>query len=97
MPEGFTKTDVERVAALACLRLSDEEKTAFAGQLAAVFRYFEQVRALDTSGVAATAHASAPEPVDRPDEPRPSLPAADVLANAPDADLGFFKVPRVLG
>jgi len=99
MPVEFTKTDVERVASLARLALSDEEKAVFGGQLAEVLRYAEQVRALDTSGVAATAHLLTLETVDRADDERSSLPQAEALANAPDAWLpaGLFKVPRVLG
>jgi aspartyl-tRNA(Asn)/glutamyl-tRNA(Gln) amidotransferase subunit C len=97
MPAGFTKTDVERMAVLAHLVLSDEETSVFGGQLAAVLRYAGQVRDLDTSGVAATAHVPAREAVDRPDQEQPSLPQAEALANAPDAGAGLFKVPRVLG
>lgn len=99
MPAEFSKTDVEHVAALARLRLSDEEKALFADQLAGILRYAEQVRELDTSGVAATAHVLDRHPADRPDRVRPSLPLADAIGNAPDAalDEGLFKVPRVIG
>jgi aspartyl-tRNA(Asn)/glutamyl-tRNA(Gln) amidotransferase subunit C len=99
MPAGFTKTDVERLANLARLGLTDEEKTLFARQLDSILQYAEQVCQLDTSGVAATSHVLERQPADRPDEVRPSLPSTQALANAPEPAVaeGLFKVPRVLG
>jgi aspartyl-tRNA(Asn)/glutamyl-tRNA(Gln) amidotransferase subunit C len=99
MSSGFTKDDVERIANLARLALTDEEKTLFADQLGRILDYAQQVRELDTSGVAATSHVLERQPADRADEVRPSLDEAQALANAPEpapAD-GLFKVPRVLG
>jgi aspartyl-tRNA(Asn)/glutamyl-tRNA(Gln) amidotransferase subunit C len=94
----LTVADVERIAALAQLELTEDEKQLFTKQLADILAYAEQVQAVDTSGVAATAHVLA-ERIEREDEPRPSLPVGDALANAPDADLdaGLFRVPRVIG
>lgn len=99
MPATFTSQDVDRIAALAQLALSDEEKELFRKQLADILAYAEQVQAVDTSGVPATAHVHAALAHERDDVPRPSLSAADALANAPDADrdAGFFRVPRVIG
>ena len=96
---SLTIADVERIAALAHLELTDEEKHLFTRQLADILNYAEQLQAIDTTGVPATAHVSAATGVERPDEPRPSLPTADALANAPDAapDAGLFRVPRVIG
>jgi aspartyl-tRNA(Asn)/glutamyl-tRNA(Gln) amidotransferase subunit C len=95
----LTIADVERIAALAQLELTDEEKETFTRQLAEILAYAEQLQAVDTSGVPATAHVHAPESVERDDEPRPSLPVGEALANAPDGapDAGFFRVPRVIG
>jgi aspartyl-tRNA(Asn)/glutamyl-tRNA(Gln) amidotransferase subunit C len=95
----LTVADVERIAALAMLELTDEEKQLFTKQLAGILAYAEQVQAIDTSGVAATAHVLAGRGVERADEPRPSLPVEEALANAPDADRasGLFRVPRVIG
>ena len=61
--------------------------------------YAEQLQAIDTTGVPATAHVHLPEGVERPDEPRPSLAPGDAIANAPDSapDAGLFRVPRVIG
>lgn len=99
MPDEFTKTEVERLANLARLALTDEEKTLFAAQLDRILQYARQVCALDTSGVAATSHVLDRQPVERPDEVRPSLTETQALANAPEPALaeGLFKVPRVLG
>ena len=100
MPTILTIADVERVAALAQLELTDEEKELFTKQLADILGYAEQVQAIDTSGVPATAHVlHAAQRREREDVPRPSLPVEDALANAPDADreAGLFRVPRVIG
>jgi aspartyl-tRNA(Asn)/glutamyl-tRNA(Gln) amidotransferase subunit C len=99
MASGFGKTDVEKVAALARLRLTEDEKTVFAGQLADILHYADQVRELDTTAVAAAADLLDLRPFDRADAPRPSLPREEALSNAPEVDAaaGLFKVPRVLG
>ncbi len=99
MPADLTIADVERIAALAHLELTDAEKPLFAAQLARVLQYAEQVRAIDTSGVPATAHVHAEQRVERDDVVTPSLTVADVVANAPDAaaEAGLFRVPRVIG
>ena len=99
MPTILTIADVERVAALAQLELTDEEKQLFTKQLADILAYAEQVQAIDTSGVPATAHVHAAQRREREDVPQPSLPLEDALANAPDADreAGLFRVPRVIG
>jgi aspartyl-tRNA(Asn)/glutamyl-tRNA(Gln) amidotransferase subunit C len=99
MSTTLTIADVERIAALAMLELTEEEKQLFTRQLADILAYAEQVQAVDTSGVAATAHVLAGHRVERDDEPKPSLPVEEALANAPDADLvaGLFRVPRVIG
>ena len=99
MPTILTIADVERVAALAQLELTDEEKQLFTKQLADILAYAEQVQAIDTSGVPATAHVHAAQRREREDVPLPSLPVEDALSNAPDADreAGLFRVPRVIG
>ena len=100
---SLTIADVERIAALAHLELTDEEKHLFTRQLADILSYAEQLQAIDTSGVPATAHVHAAQRTERDDEPGACLPAADGIANAPDGvlldppDGGFFRVPRVIG
>ena len=90
--------DVERVAALAQIELTDAEKQLFTRQLADILRYAEQIQSLDTTGVPATAHVNAAQH-EREDELAASLPVEDALAAAPDAapDAGLFRVPRVIG
>lgn len=94
---GLTIADVERIAALAHLELTPEEKELFTRQLAEILAYAQQVQAVDTSGVPATAHVLG-ERTEREDEAGDSLPLDQVLANAPDADrdAGLFRVPRVI-
>lgn len=92
-------TDVERVAALAQIELTETEKQLFTRQLADILHYAEQIQALDTRDVPATAHVRPGGTSERADEPRPGLTTAEALANAPDgaADAGLFRVPRVIG
>jgi aspartyl-tRNA(Asn)/glutamyl-tRNA(Gln) amidotransferase subunit C len=94
----FTRTDVERVAHLARLELTDDEKELYARQLAEILAYAEQIQRVETDGVPPTSHAGEAAMM-REDELRPSLPREASLAAAPDADVGagLFKVPRVLG
>jgi aspartyl-tRNA(Asn)/glutamyl-tRNA(Gln) amidotransferase subunit C len=101
MPD-FSKAQVQAVAALANLELDAAEIELFARQLGDVLAHAEELQQIDTTGVSPTAYGVAQDSVDRPDEIRPSLAIADVLANAPDRepaprDGGFFKVPRVIG
>jgi len=94
----FTHADVERVARLARLELTADEKELFARQLAGILAYAEQIQRVPTDGVPPTSHAGDAAMM-RDDEVRPSLPRDASLASGPDADLdaGLFKVPRVLG
>ena len=86
---------VEHVARLAHLSLTAEEKESFARELQEILSYAETIQALDTEAVEPMSHAAAGE-VLREDEPRPSLDRERVLAAAPDAADGLFRVPRVL-
>ena len=99
VPTSLTIADVERIAALAQLELTDEEKHLFTKQLADILAYAEQVQAIDTSGVPATAHVNSAQRTERDDVPRPCLSIEDAIANAPDGapEAGLFRVPRVIG
>lgn len=88
--------DVEHVANLARLELSDAEKEQFTKQLNAILRYAEQLNGLDTDGIEPTSHAMPLANVMREDKARPSWPQEQVLKNAPDEEDGQFKVPAVL-
>ena len=98
MATSLTAADVERIAALAHLELTDDEKSLFTRQLADILEYAQQIQALDTTGVPATAHVNVQDSAERDDDPGESLPTAAALANAPDAapDEGLFRVPRVI-
>jgi aspartyl-tRNA(Asn)/glutamyl-tRNA(Gln) amidotransferase subunit C len=93
----LTREDVAYVARLARLALTEEELDTYAPQLAAVLEHAAQVAALDTAGVPPTAHPLPLRNVLRPDVPCVSLPRDEVLAAAPAAEDGRFRVPRVLG
>ena len=95
---SLTIADVERIAALAHLELTDQEKQLFTRQLAGVLEYAEQLLAIETTGVAATSHVTVQQ-AERADVPAPSLPVDEAIANAPDPapGSGLFRVPRVIG
>jgi len=92
----ITKQQVEHVAKLARLEVSEAEQDAFAKQLSSILTYIEQLKAWDTAGVEPTATVLDQRNVFRDDVVRPSLPVEKVLMNAPEADEGCFKVPRIL-
>ena len=87
---------VEHVARLAQLTLSDQEKELFREQLSSILEYAQRLQQLDTSAIPPTATVLPLENVMRDDQVRPSLPLASVLANAPDTKDGYFRVPVVL-
>jgi aspartyl-tRNA(Asn)/glutamyl-tRNA(Gln) amidotransferase subunit C len=95
---ALTIADVERIAALAHLELTEQEKQTFTKQLADVLEYAQQLQTIDTAGVPATSHVTV-QRVERVDEPTPCLAIEEALANAPDpaTDAGLFRVPRVMG
>jgi aspartyl-tRNA(Asn)/glutamyl-tRNA(Gln) amidotransferase subunit C len=90
--------DVKRIAELARLELTGDELELFTRQLGDILTYVEQIRALDTTGVAPTSQVLN-RPVDRDDVAGPTLTRSQLLGNAPDAapEAGLFKVPRVIG
>jgi aspartyl-tRNA(Asn)/glutamyl-tRNA(Gln) amidotransferase subunit C len=91
----ITVETVEHVARLAHLSLTAEEKESFARELQAILAYAETIQALDTAVVEPMSHAAAAEAL-RDDVPRPGLDRQRVLAAAPDAADGLFRVPRIL-
>lgn len=99
MPERLTRADVDRIAALARLELSDAEKDLFVHQLSHVLEYAEQIQKIDTAGVPPTSQVLSHITAERADEPRAQLSNAEALAGAPDPSphTGLFRVPRVLG
>jgi len=97
MATPISRDDVAHVARLARLDLTDEELDRFTEQLAAVLDYAAEMAALDTAGVPPTAHPLQLANVWRDDVVRPSLDRDEVLAMAPAAEDGRFRVPKILG
>ena len=89
------RDEVLHVAKLARLALTDEEVERFRGQLSAILEAVGKVSELDLDGVPPTSHPLDLVNVLADDEPAPSLPREDALANAPDPEDGFFGVPPV--
>jgi aspartyl-tRNA(Asn)/glutamyl-tRNA(Gln) amidotransferase subunit C len=92
----LTPAEVEHVALLARLRLTDEERERFTTQLNSILEHFEQLQQIDTSDVRPMSHAVPMSNVVRDDEPAPSLSPEEALQNAPDQDRECFRVPRVI-
>jgi aspartyl-tRNA(Asn)/glutamyl-tRNA(Gln) amidotransferase subunit C len=93
----ISRGDVEHVATLARLALTDEEIEQLTGELGAIVDYAAEVSSLDTADVPPTAHPLPLVNVFRPDDPRPGLDRDEVLAEAPATEDGQFRVPRILG
>ena len=97
MSKSLTRAEVEHVARLARLALTDDELDALTVELGKILEHAAQVSALDTEGVPPTAHPLPLVNVFRPDVARPGLARDEVLAEAPAAEDGRFRVPRILG
>ena len=92
----LNRKDVEHVALLSRLELSEQELDKFTGQLDAILEYIDVLNQVDTSAVEPMAHVLEIRNVMRSDEVQPSLPMEAALQNAPDAEDGFFKVPKIV-
>ena len=90
------RKDVEHVARLARLALTDAEIERMREQLNGILTYIEKLNELDTSDVEPTSHAVPLVNVMRDDEAGPCLPREEALANAPDRAGAFFRVPRII-
>ena len=90
---AISRDEVLHVARLARLALSEEEVERLAAQLNAILEAVGKVSELDLADVEPTAHPLDLVNVWAEDEPQPSLPVEDALANAPDREAGFFRVP----
>ena len=90
---AISKDEVLHVARLARLALTDAEVERLGAQLNAILEAVSKVSELDLEGVEPTAHPLDLVNVWAEDEPRPSLPVEEALANAPEREAGFFRVP----
>ena len=95
--ERLTRAEVDRIARLAHLELTDDEAERLTRQLGDILTYVERLGEIDTTGVPATTHPVSAGPVMRDDTRRASLPREAVLTGAPDAGDGLFRVPKVIG
>jgi len=91
----ITRKNVEDVALLSRLEIPEEQIETMTGQLNAILEYVDVLNQLDTTGVEPTAHVLPLKNVMRADVVMPSLPREAALANAPEQENGYFKVPKV--
>jgi len=92
----LTISQVEHIAKLASLELSEEEKKLFASQLGEILEYAGAINELDTEDVEPTFHSIRITNVFREDEPGSSISHELALSNAPEKDKGFFKIPKII-
>jgi aspartyl-tRNA(Asn)/glutamyl-tRNA(Gln) amidotransferase subunit C len=92
----ISRQDVEKVATLARLHVTESEKGVFARQLSEILAHVEQLSRYDTSGIEPTATVMGQVNVFRDDVVRPSLPTEKALANAPECEGDGFRVPKIL-
>ncbi len=92
----LTREQVEHIAELAKIGLSEGEIERYREQLSAILDYAAALQRLDTTGIPPTARVQEGTNVCRADVPGPSLPVEDALANAPSRRDDFFRVPPVI-
>ncbi|MCE9635944.1 MAG: Asp-tRNA(Asn)/Glu-tRNA(Gln) amidotransferase subunit GatC [Planctomycetes bacterium] len=97
MTGPFGRDDVQKIAGLAKLRLTDAEAERFAGQFAAILGHLEKLRAVDTEGVAPLDHPLPLTDVLRDDVAVRGLSRYEALCRAPDMTSDSFRVPKVGG
>lgn len=96
MEKKIDQDQVRKVAKLARLELEEREVEEFAGQLSSIIEYVEKMNELDTAGVEPLAHCLPISNVLREDSVKGSIGTEAALANAPQRDGEFFKVPKIL-
>ena len=93
---ALTLQEVEHIADLARLQLSDEEKERYRQQLSSILDYAARLQSIDTSGIPPTSSVLPARSALRPDQPRPGLSRDELLRNTPWIEKGKFRVPLVL-
>jgi aspartyl-tRNA(Asn)/glutamyl-tRNA(Gln) amidotransferase subunit C len=91
------KEEVRHIARLANLDFSEEEIGRFTQQFNSILEYVARLSALDTSAIEPTSHVGSGSHTLRDDVLVPPLSREEALANAPESDRGYFKVPKVIG
>jgi aspartyl-tRNA(Asn)/glutamyl-tRNA(Gln) amidotransferase subunit C len=94
---GLSRSDVEHVAHLARLGLTESEISLLQGQLNHILEQYAKLAELDTAAIPPTAQTIELENILRDDTVTPSLPVEEVLANAPETEDGYIVVPAILG
>ena len=94
--QHLSKKEVEHIACLAHIELSDKEKSLFTEQFNEILDYFKKIDEVDTEGVEPTYHVLDLKNVSRTDETTPSLPIEEALRNAPKKEKKFIKAPRII-
>lgn len=92
----LTLEEVEHIAELARLRLSDDEKARYREQLSDILDYAARLQAVDTSEISPTSSVLPARSVLREDKPRPGLSLEEALRNAPETEKNQFRVPPIL-
>ena len=92
----ISKEDIEHIASLARLHLTEGEKDLFGLQLSSILDYMEKLNELDTIDVEPTSHVLPLNNVMRDDVSGPSIQREDALMNAPDHTDKFFRVPKII-
>jgi aspartyl-tRNA(Asn)/glutamyl-tRNA(Gln) amidotransferase subunit C len=92
----ISKEDIEHIASLARLHLTEGEKDLFGLQLSSILDYMEKLNELDTTDVEPTSHVLPLSNVMRDDVSGPSIQREDALMNAPDHTDKFFRVPKII-
>ncbi len=92
----ITRQEVEHVARLARLDLTEDEKEAFTGQMNAILAYVEKLNELETGNITPTSHAVPMDNAFRDDLVTSSIGLEAALSNAPDRAESFFRVPKVI-
>ncbi|KAB2837189.1 MAG: Asp-tRNA(Asn)/Glu-tRNA(Gln) amidotransferase subunit GatC [Melioribacteraceae bacterium] len=93
---SVTKKDVEHIAKLARLKVTEEEVEHYTGQLNQILTYVEKLNELDTENIEPLSHPVENTNVFREDELKQSIKTEEALKNAPDKDDEHFKVPKVI-
>ncbi len=88
--------EIDHVALLARLKLTDKEKELFSRQVGGIIKYIDKLDELDTADVEPTAHVLPVMNVFREDKLKPSLPRDEVLRNSPAKDDTFYRVPKII-
>jgi aspartyl-tRNA(Asn)/glutamyl-tRNA(Gln) amidotransferase subunit C len=98
MSSSLTKADVQRIAQLAHLELTESEQELFLQQLSQILDYARRLQDVETTDVPPTWHPESDLRPLRQDIPKPSLSPEDALSNAPaPGPRNLFRVPKVIG